>query len=129
MTHSGRQRRHGSVTRSERGQATVEFALVLPLLLLLTVAVVQVARVTAHQIAVVDAARAGARVAAVGPDDAAVRAALERTPDHAVRVERVDGDPGLVTVSVTGSVQLLPGLGFSTIHPAAASTMAVETPP
>lgn len=116
----------GAAGDTERGQATVEFALLLPLVLLLTVAVVQVARVCALQVAVVDAARAGARVATVDRDPDAVRAAAGASQDRSVQIRTTAGDPELVTVQVSRPVRLLPGLGLSTVRLAASSTMAVE---
>ena len=61
---------------TQRGSAVVEFALVLPLVLLAIVAVVEVAVIARTQLEVVNAAREGAREAATSPDPArAVRAA------------------------------------------------------
>lgn len=51
--------------RREQGQAMVEFAVVLPLLLLLLFAIVQFGIVFNHYVALTDAVRAGSRVAAV----------------------------------------------------------------
>ena len=51
---------------AERGQATVEVALVLPLLAILMLAIGQVMVVGVTEIQVTNAARAGARAAAVG---------------------------------------------------------------
>ena len=69
--------RVGPRGRRQRGQATVEVALVLPLVAALALALVAVAITAARQVAVVDAARAAARVASVSAtaDDASVRAA------------------------------------------------------
>ena len=50
---------------SERGQALVEFALVLPILLVLLFSVIQLGIVYKDYLALTDAARAGARKAAV----------------------------------------------------------------
>jgi len=61
--------------RDEAGSAVVEFALVLPLLLLVALALVQVAVVGRDRLVLEQAARAGAREAAVDPDDSAARAA------------------------------------------------------
>jgi hypothetical protein len=63
----------------ERGTAAVEFALVLPILLVIALAIVQVGIVVRDEMMVVQAARAGAREAAVTPDPGAVRAASERS--------------------------------------------------
>jgi Flp pilus assembly protein TadG len=61
-----------------RGQATVELALVLPVVIMLLLAVVQVALVARAQVLVAGAARDAARAAAVAGDpDAARRAALD----------------------------------------------------
>jgi hypothetical protein len=60
----------------ERGQATVEFALVLPLVVLGLMAILQVGLVVRDQVAVIHAAREAARAASVDRDqDGAVRAA------------------------------------------------------
>ena len=53
--------------RDERGQATVEFALIIPLVLVVLLAVVQVAVVAYAQLAVTHLARETARVVAVDP--------------------------------------------------------------
>jgi hypothetical protein len=59
-----------------RGQATVELALVLPLVVLALMAVLQVGLVVRDQVAVIHAAREAARAAAVDRESsAAVRAA------------------------------------------------------
>lgn len=60
----------------DEGQASVELALVLPLVVLLLLAVVQVTTVARDQILLVHAARAGAREASVGSSPAAVRRAV-----------------------------------------------------
>ncbi|HVF32530.1 MAG TPA: TadE/TadG family type IV pilus assembly protein [Acidimicrobiales bacterium] len=94
--------------RRERdgGQAAVELALVLPLVVLLLLAVVQVTLVARDQILVVHAARNAARAAAVdaGSDGAAARrAAHESLKSGAVRVDvqRVGADRReLVVVNV-----------------------------
>ncbi len=71
----------------ERGQATVEFALVLPILVLALLAVLQVAFVVRDHVAVVHAAREAARAASVDPDPSrAVRAAHATLPEANVHV-------------------------------------------
>lgn len=66
--------------QDERGSAAVEFALVVPLVVLVLLAAVEIAVVARTQLEVVHAAREGAREAAASPDPAlavaAVRAAL-----------------------------------------------------
>jgi len=91
----------------ERGSAIVEFALVLPILLVVTLALVQVGLIVRDQLLVVQAARAGAREAAVQADETAIRqAALDAGPglngdrlDVSVQRSGSAGDP--VTVDVT----------------------------
>lgn len=91
--------------RGDAGQAAVELVLVLPLVLVVALAALQVALVARDQVLVVHAAREGARHAAVSPDDAAVRrvaagaTALER-PRLAIRTERRPA-PGPVSVTAT----------------------------
>jgi Flp pilus assembly protein TadG len=53
----------------------VEFALVLPLLLVMSLALVQVGLLARDRLLVEAVARAGAREAAIQPDEAAIRAA------------------------------------------------------
>src|SRR5262245_62860054 len=71
----------------ERGQATVELAFVLLLVVLAALAVVQVGLVVRDQLGVVHAAREAARAASVDRDPAAaVRAARHTLPDADVVV-------------------------------------------
>jgi Flp pilus assembly protein TadG len=90
----------------ESGSAAVEFALVLPVVLVVALALVQVGLLARDRLLVEAAARAGARTAAVEADDVAIRAAaLAAAPDldpsvSTVAVARTgtQGDP--VTVSI-----------------------------
>jgi Flp pilus assembly protein TadG len=73
--------------RGEPGQAAVEFALVLPLLVMAVLAVIQVGLVVRDHLAVIHAAREAAREASVQPDPARAVAAARRTlPDAQVEV-------------------------------------------
>jgi Flp pilus assembly protein TadG len=86
----------------EEGQAAVELALCLPVLALLLLAVVQVGVVVRDEVAVVHAAREGARAAAVtggGPSDAvaAVHGAV-RLDRGRLGVDASRGDVVRVTV-------------------------------
>jgi Flp pilus assembly protein TadG len=86
-------RRPATRSGDERGQATVELALVLPLVVVLLLALVQAAVVARDQILVTHAAREAARAVAVDDDvDAARRAAEQAGP---LAAERLD-------VTVTG---------------------------
>ena len=62
--------------REDEGQATVELALVLPLVCLLMLAVVQIGLVVHAQLVVVHAAREGARAAAVDEHPLAAQVAV-----------------------------------------------------
>lgn len=68
-------------SRAERGQSTAEFALVLPVLLLLVTGVIQFGLLFDHYITLTDAVRSGARTLSLGrglsdPCDAAVSQTL-----------------------------------------------------
>ena len=83
---------------AQRGTATVEFALLLPLLLVMCLALVQVGLLARDRMLVEAVARAGAREAALQADESAIReAALAAGPGL---------DPDAVTVGITraGSV-------------------------
>ncbi len=91
--------------RDDGGQTTAEFALALPLVTLLVLLLVQAAAVARDRIAVVNAARDGARTAIVEPTLASVTAAVERSTSldpQQLGVELRGGtDPGdVVTVVV-----------------------------
>ncbi|MGE5226950.1 MAG: TadE/TadG family type IV pilus assembly protein, partial [Planctomycetaceae bacterium] len=86
--------------------AAVEFALVLPLVLVVVLGLVQVGLVARDRLLVEAAARAGARAAAVGPDEAAIAdTAIAAAPGldpalASVSVVRTGGRGDPVTVSV-----------------------------
>jgi Flp pilus assembly protein TadG len=76
----------------ERGQAVVELALVLPLMLLLLLGIVEFGTVFRDYIALTDATRVGARQAAVSrslqPESARVPAIVSRTEKAAVNLDK-----------------------------------------
>jgi len=113
-----------------RGQATVEFAFVLPLLVLGMLAIVQTGLVVRDQLGAVHAAREGVRVASVEPDPArAVRAARRTLPGAAVHVGARPDIGGEITVDVSyTSVTDLPLVGALFPDPDlhASATMRVE---
>jgi TadE-like protein len=91
------------------GQATVEFALVLPLVVVLALTLVQVALVLGDQVAVVAAAREAARTASVDPDPRAPGRAAERVlPGARVRLGAPPppGEPITVEVSYRSPTDL-----------------------
>lgn len=96
------------VLRSDSGTVTVEFFLVLPLVILVLVAGIQVISIARARIELVGAVREGARVAATSPDPAravqAVQDALNPSVRNQVRVSvsrpAVVGRPARVSASL-----------------------------
>lgn len=116
----------------ERGQATVELALVLPFVCALLLLVVQVGLVVHAQLVVVHAAREAVRAAAVDPDPEAARVAViggTPLPAAAVDVAVADAGDGRVRVVVTydmpTDVPLVGGL-VGDIELSAAAVMRIE---
>jgi Flp pilus assembly protein TadG len=128
----------GSGRRLERGSAVVEFALVLPVLLLLCLALVQIGLLARDQLLLVQAARAGSRQAVVDPEDRTVRSAvLEAAPGlDPIRVEVTVnrtgglGQPVDVTVGYNARIAVpLAGLFFpSEVRLEASTAMRQEFP-
>lgn len=92
--------------RDDRGQAAVELALALPIVALLLLAAVQLVVIARDQLAVIHAAREGARAgavsgAAVHDAGAAARAAVSLTPLDV----SVDATGGMVSVTVSHANQ------------------------
>ncbi len=122
--------------RSRSGQGLVEFALVLPLVLIMTLALVQVGLLVKDQLVVQGSARAGARQAAVDSDDgtvreAAVSAAASLDPDRIeVSVRRVGsfGSPATVTVRYHApiAISLVAWLFPDSVDLSASATMRQE---
>lgn len=124
-------RRH---IQNNRGQSMVEFALLLPILLLLVLGIIEFGRVFNESLVVTAAAREGARSAAVGNSDSiATNTALSYiTPGGrgtaTVTISpsvRVGGQP--VTVTVTNQVQIFAPLisAFFPSNPVIVSGSAV----
>jgi hypothetical protein len=121
-----------SRARSDHGQATVELALVLPLVFGLLVLVFQIALVARDEVLVVHAARDAAREATVTRDATRVVAATRRNlPGATVRIVRRGrvGEPVEVAITYVSRTDLpligtfLPDL---TLH--GRSVMRVESP-
>lgn len=115
--------------RNNRGQAVVEFALVLPLFVWLMLGMIDFGRIFHELIVVSHAAREGARVAAVGKDNDEIEQAAQAAaisinnggPQNLVVVtidpqsDRTAGQP--VTVTVTHEVPIWTPLMSSIITP------------
>lgn len=100
---------------AERAQATVELAVVLPVIFILLLTVVQAGMLVTDNMSVVNATRVAARAAAVRPDEAHVRRSLAK---HGIRAEagsiHLSGDlspGGIATVETNRSPTVLPVLG------------------
>lgn len=123
--------------RDDGGQASVELALLLPVVVLLLLAVLQVGLLARDVVLVTHASREAARAAATDPDPAAARAAATASsgldPDRVAVTVTGRGEAGTrVRVEVTYRAKTAVPLmgvfvGDRTIRSTA--TMRVETPP
>lgn len=80
MRQAGRRRR--------RGQELVEYALILPIFLLVTLTILDLGRATYYASALHNAAREGARYGVINPDDFAAIEAIVR--DRAIGLDQTD---------------------------------------
>jgi Flp pilus assembly protein TadG len=118
----------------ERGQAVAEFAAVLPFFVLMAALLVQVSAVLLDQLAVMQAAREGARVAAVDPTSGSAAAAASRaTGLDANRLRVTVGPSGDDMVQVRVGYQskvVMPFTGHVLLRPQleAEASMRIETP-
>ena len=117
---------HNSISRSrrsQRGQAVVEFAFILPLLLLLILGITELGRMIMRTNLLTQAAREGARAAAVGADSSScvtrvtnVLASANVTP-LAVDVTGPDAN-NMMSVVVTSNYAVLgSGVGWFNLPP------------
>lgn len=122
--------------RSDRGQATIELALCLPVVALLIAMLVEAGGLATDHIRLWHAAREAARVAVVEPDGSEAQAAAAGVglDDVEMTIEpgvdgRVRGEPLTVTVSYRprGRVPLIGEL-FRSMTLTAAATMRIERP-
>lgn len=97
--------RHGDRRRKcERGQATVEFAFIIPFIALLLLAIVQTALVARDFVRVAHASREAARAAAVDPDGSRARDAVRHLlGEGEVTITR--GGSGRIGDPVTATVR------------------------
>ena len=108
--------------RDEGGQAVVEFALVLPLLLAVVYAIVSFGQVYENSIALTEAVRAGARVALVS------RTAVDPTGTATAAVVSSGGNLGLTPgqVSVTSTWQPGSDVTVSATYPYSVSLFGMS---
>lgn len=107
-------RSRGGFAASQRGTAAVEFALVLPIVLAIVLALVQVGLLVRDRLLVESAVRSGARTAAVEPGDDAIRAAVLRAApaldpsavDVSTARSGVRGEPVTVTLTYVAAIKV-----------------------
>jgi Flp pilus assembly protein TadG len=102
-------------SRHERGQSLVEFAMVLPLLLVLLFGIVDFGRAFQSWISITNAAREGARVGTTGATATTICARVEATAAVSGATCTVTGVPGMtgdnVTVKVDYTLSLITPIG------------------
>ena len=129
MTGRVRDRGGGVKARSDHGQATVELALVLPVLVLFLLALVQTALLARDEVLLQDAARAAVREASVDAGSRRVRDAARRSlPGVDVEVHRGGvGEPVVVIARYRDRTNLpLVGPLFPDVLLRARATMRAE---
>lgn len=75
--------------RRRRGQALVELALVLPVLLLILFGIVEFGRIFHAYLVIANAARVGAREGAITNDNTDIRDAVRTAADHSLDLSRL----------------------------------------
>lgn len=122
-----------SILSKDRGSVTIEFFLVIPLLIVVLAAGVQVISVARARVELLGAVREGARVAATTPDPAkaveAVRAAMSPDVRDRMRISvsrpAVVGRPARVTASMR-HLFAVPWLDDFGVDVSATASMLVE---
>lgn len=79
--------------KNEKGQSLVEFALLVPLLILILLAIIEFGFMFNAYLTLANGSREGARLGSVGGNDAQIETRIEEVTSHL--------DAGLMTVSVT----------------------------
>ena len=129
----------GFMIRKKEGQAMVEFALVLPILILILFGIFEFGMIFNSYLTINAASREGARVASVGADDAEIASTVVNftptldssnisvavTPDDTIRTH---GDSAKVSVDYVHSVNtpIIRNIISNTITLHAETTMRVE---
>jgi Flp pilus assembly protein TadG len=121
----------GTAGESEASQAAVEFALALPIAVLVILAIAQMGVSVRNEIAVELAAREGARAASAAADaPGAASAAARRAVDLPIDVHTaVSGDTVTVTVTYIDTTDVaIIGPAIGAITHRASATMTLEPP-
>ena len=123
-------------TTSQRGQATVELALLLPVVALLAWTLVEIGAIAVDNVRLWHAAREAARVGAVDADPSSIRDAAEASGLRPLELavdpnaeERIQGEPLTIRVVYRPS-STVPFVGslFEGIVLTADATMRIERP-
>jgi len=117
--------------RKEDGQSVVEFALVLPILLMVVLGIMEFGWLFYGNIVMTSAAREGARVAVVGGTPTQIETAVKNHTDNAginnVTVEKKEVEDDEVTIDVEGDLKPIVGLFLEDpVNVAAEATMRKE---
>ncbi len=121
--------------RKHRGQALVEFALILPILLLLAFGCIDLGRVFYYQEAVTNVAREGARYGALHPTATDIAShAQQETNISGVNVQVSPAAPvpvgtGQITVTATYDFQLVTPIVQSLLQRSSLTVKGVSTMP
>ena len=124
-------RRPGHGHWGDRGQAAVEFAVALPIVVIAMLAIAQVGVAVRNEVAVELAAREGARAASVSAQSAgAAQSAARRAVDLPMQVSVTsNGDTVSVTVTYVDNTDVaIIGAAIGPVPHTAAATMAIEPP-
>lgn len=102
--------------KSQKGQGLVEFALVFPLLMLLILGMIEFGWILNGKITLTNAAREGARVAAIYQDNTKVNAAVKEASGASslidVGADPISIDPGTKAVTVKAKANIKPIVGL-----------------
>lgn len=114
----------------ESGQATVEIALLIPLLAIFLLLIIQVGIVARQHVLVANASRAAARESSVNKDTFSVISTAHKTvPNSQVKISRPDKVGDYLTVTVRDTVESsmpLISIVFPDIAVSSSTTMRVE---
>ncbi len=125
-----RARRKDKTNRSERGASSIEFALILPVLIMILIGVFEFGMAYNNYLAITHAAREGARLAAVNKyDEAVVRSDAYPVDPDSVSVSypggEVHGAQAVVTVRYTNQIDI-PFFGSVSVPLESHASMRIE---
>jgi len=125
------------IIKNEKGASAVEFAIILPILIMLVFGIFQFGIAYNNYIALTHAAREGARLAAVNMDEIKGIAWFENrvresAPSVTIEIITLDGENGIigdpVTVTLTGEVLniVIPLVGSWPVQLSSTATLRIE---